>query len=733
MKRLFLVLFLVLIYISCGQTGGCGGCVEPPESDFQDSMRIKHGGLIRITPAGIDFLNNNLSYLISAFTGGGDVIHIDVPPSQVQQGCVPYLGCVIDATVCENTCPIDARIVDQSLSLQAPNHISINLTLDIISGVITLRGTPDCDIDLAGIDSTPLEVGLDLRIDSEVSWLGYTVHMNWQLSPDNIQLSQGLCGNIENIDILKTLLVEAIQSNLVMGNQIQSAIDQARCLSCNAFSYGCPYQTTCTDNYCQGDSDCVPSPSGILGLVDTTNINGNDIFNSKVQPLFLHIIAGDRNDHQQEAFVRADGLDLPLLTGSYSERISHCAGPIPMHQREAPILPDIPDQFNSQNFHAGVFLSRQFFEELIWSLETGGFLCIDMGSDSVSILNSSTLSTIAPSIERLTHSQNVPALLRIRPTKAATVNINQQQIEETDDGYILNTPALSITIPDLAVDVYIVIEERILRVMTVLFDARLDIGLIITEDNNGVRQILPLFKDRGIVASNIRVINSELLSEDPQELADGFGSFIDMALDMLPITGLQPISIPDLSTGELSFDIVGDGPVAYNNEQDGSKTFLGFLFRFTDYSSNPITRSVSLVDFYCDSYACFAHFDNKDLLVGFSINHGVMIRARPKGDGLFIISTPLLKLLKEGEVHLVAYAKKAGLFYKQLEIDHPFKMQEKEKKTLYSTKEDNKYNELELKDLKSYGCSIPGTYDSGFLLFTLLILSQIMRRRWKGN
>ena len=62
---------LVLTVMACGGGGGCGGCacLEPLEGGFPVDELANSAGQVRLTGAGLDFIESNINPILGSFVG----------------------------------------------------------------------------------------------------------------------------------------------------------------------------------------------------------------------------------------------------------------------------------------------------------------------------------------------------------------------------------------------------------------------------------------------------------------------------------------------------------------------------------------------------------------------------------------------------------------------------------------------------------------------------------------
>ena len=131
-------------------------------------------------------------------------------------------------------------------------------------------------------------------------------------------------------------------------------------------------------------------------------------------------------------------------------------------------------------------------------------------------------------------------------------------------------PILVLRLPELALDFSALIFERYVRLFTVVADLEVPLSLTVTPEG-----LVPSIGDLGSGVTNLRGMNSELLEEDPQDLAVVLPTLLDLAGPSLA-GGLPPIALPELLPGfALQIDAVAG--LEPKPSGDGSHEQLGLF------------------------------------------------------------------------------------------------------------------------------------------------------------
>src|SRR5439155_22918250 len=136
-------------------------------------------------------------------------------------------------------------------------------------------------------------------------------------------------------------------------------------------------------------------------------------------------------------------------------------------------------------------------------------------------LNAGAISVLIPSLGNILDNKKAPVAITLRPEVPLRFTIGAGTAAD---------PLLRIAIQDLRADFYVFIEERYVRAFTLALDMNVGLNLAVTMDMDGKPALAPTIT--GIEKKNVtaRVLNTDLLSEDPHKLANTLLSLIDVAV-----------------------------------------------------------------------------------------------------------------------------------------------------------------------------------------------------------
>ena len=78
--RAFVLFIAVLLLFGCTDSTGCDG-MEPIPGGFPLDRRVENGFQMRLTPSGIDFVEENIGEILAAAVGGS--LLFELPPTSV--------------------------------------------------------------------------------------------------------------------------------------------------------------------------------------------------------------------------------------------------------------------------------------------------------------------------------------------------------------------------------------------------------------------------------------------------------------------------------------------------------------------------------------------------------------------------------------------------------------------------------------------------------------------------
>jgi hypothetical protein len=535
--------------LACQDTG-CD-CAAPLEAPMPESQKVYDAVQMRLTPSAFEFVQGRLPEILDRFLEDG--LTFVVPRTDMRE-CMPLIGWpCFNLRICENGCALTAEIVSVSLNRIAPDTLALDARVNL-DGTITIRGSLDCDVPIH-IRNKPLSANVVLVVDGRDRLLYFDLRdLNIQLRNSDYSLE---CPWWYDwlMEVLKSTITGAMNSTLQdqLDDTLKDALDGMRCLGCDYYTGGCPAGSACDGDgeYCQDARGCRIQPLGLVGRMDLGELLA-EVSPGLRASLDVFLAAGQWESAAVDPLVRNDGLELRMVGGADARRDA-CVPP--PHPGEIP-LPSPPPRLGFSDlvpgtaipYMAGIGVSDRFLDWFLYHAYLSGLLCLNLGSDTVEMLSSGTFSLLMGSLGTLTHGRNTPVKLRLRPERVPHVEIGAGTFTTAPDGQrVIDQPLLHVYLPSLSLDLFVRIDERFERVVTLTQDIHVSLALDFTPQN----EIVPLLDSRSIEISDMRASNHELLAEDPAALAQLLPTLLDMALPMLT-DQLGAIALPPIEGFELS-------------------------------------------------------------------------------------------------------------------------------------------------------------------------------------
>ncbi len=566
---------LVLLVFACGGGGcsGCAGCgISPIPGAFPQAQRIPNSAQVRLTSGGIDFIESNITPIVTNVLGGG--LDFPVTRQDIDAGITTIHICD------DNHCSVHIVIESVDITPTAPNHLIVHIRARLRSrhgnsaDIATYTdgswpGTCTLDINTTAGSRTYVGVTADLSLENIAGHPardGYT-----QLVVNSVALTSGediesadfnlggniLCSGINAI--LKGIIVNLL-TNQISG-MLNGAIGDNLCQRPSTYAdgtTGCPTGTfvvgTGADAICRyansTSAECVPMLLGMDGRADLGGTLLGGFSPGTHAPIQLVLAAG--GDGQ----AINNGMTVDMVGGFMSMDRTFMTSPghnpcVPRIDPPTPFPPAIPQAAAFQGntipgtattAHVGIGIAEDYLNYAGYGMFDSGMLCIGTGTRLSQQLSTGLLSALARSLNSLTFpDDNAAVAIAIRP----------QQPPHFDVGTDASSPLLTITLPEAMIDFYVWSSERYIRFMTYRTDLVIEIGLEV----NAMNQIVPMIIS--VTPTNSDVTNSELLSESPTMLAGTLETIIGQFAGMLT-SGISPIDLPAIMGFNLS---VADGGI----------------------------------------------------------------------------------------------------------------------------------------------------------------------------
>ncbi len=559
-----LVTVLATLFAGGCAGDGCGGCVAPTPGGFPPDSRIENAGQLRLTNHAIDALEADPAALVASFLGSDE---FDLPPSC--GGDDPYVCCTegggqplpppcgpirLDLVRQAGDSP---RLVITPVDGQTQVNVTARARIATVNSLPIEYSGANCDIDVVtdgngDLDDVTLQLGLDLVQDPDSGTTRVEVlSTNFSgLETDDVSISGGVACFLADV-FLKGFVVDQV-TGVIEGLVGDMLVDQL-CASCPGGSVDecSAFADACEDGVCMKGGEC-EQQLGIAGRLAAGAVLGG-FSSGQAGSMDIYEVAG--------GYARSDnnGLSLGLWGGMLpagAER-DRCGPPA-----EPPAAVDVaisnaflgntrPD--TGDPYGVGLGLHQHEIDQLSWAAYESGFVCANIGTPAVPLLNSDSLSLVIRSLPNLLHGRTSPLYIGLRPQRPPVIQIGPNTFVDDGSGeMVIDQPLLDVTLEQAELDVYVMVDDQYVRIMTIVADIHLPIGMDVDPDG----ALLPVIGAVDDALSNLSVKNSEALIETPEELAETLPAIINVALPALG-GALGPIELPGL--GPLAIQVQPGG------------------------------------------------------------------------------------------------------------------------------------------------------------------------------
>lgn len=607
----FLILALTLVAVSCSGTGG--GCLTPfPAGARYQGPKSDNAINIRFSPDGINYFNQKWQTLIAGFAPGGKLelpvgcMKQDIPvigeviiADQGIAGCRSESCGQMDGK-CETQPPqaghqdkrdapakIEVTLTGFSMTPRAPDTLEVVLqmaidtkdifvdTSDRSHGSCLWLDPVKCSITFNSASASPrdnrlratVKFSIDSKFDkllafsfsgvsgTEICGASGAAGKPQCLDADDLTFDgRNGCGNVycgvADWDPLKRMMLQLISSALQ--DEVKKAIANQPCWSCTS-NADCPRTTdgtntasTCDrdNNVCMLGSKCVPRFTGMEGKLQMGALLGSfgAPANAEIE---LSVAAG--------ATVVVDrGMSFGTRAGLQPSALDSCVPPQAAPLQAMVSFPDFDGEATpNSGYHMGFSISSSFLNQALWSAHQAGALCLNLTSERVGLIDTGLFKGFLPSLGRLTtrDRKDAPMMVVLRPARAPTMEVGEGSFDPMTHKPL--KPLLTLTMPDVSVDFYALIDDRYARLFTLTFDMSMPLWLVF----EGCDKVSPALGDVKTLITNIRAGNSEILAEDPQAFADLVPLVLSQAEPALA-GGLGSFRLPPLGSFKMKVNEV---------------------------------------------------------------------------------------------------------------------------------------------------------------------------------
>ena len=560
-----------------GEEGGLG-LGEIPANGFPRAERIENLVQLRLTNYAFGFISENLDPLMTMLLGPEG---LSFP---LQAGVVDTVGIKIPRETTNITLELaNVSIVpEQSMNaigihveLKSPNHSG--LYIELPSSM--LWGLEKCSFFATTDQPFPVEAYIRLTIEPDGAMSINFTEDDIQYDLDPLKLSGDgftctLTGGTANLAI--SLLQGAIEPLLTtqIYNAVNDALNGFLCYTCEDSPDECPVGSVCQDGMCmETGGRCHKKALGIEGSLDLGGLLGGFTGDATPRELYLAAMLGGYADVIGRPSPQYAGLELGMVGGTKAANPDASCAPVESYPRTPPAryqYSDVNPHNNNSIYHAVIGITENLLDQAGVSLHNTGALCISLDPSTLdpSIGQYLALSNFAlalPSIGEYTHGQNVASSISIQPTEPIDFKIgpgiidHEERVIEDEEGNpqtvmvpVLRQPLLTVKIPGLRIHISGLVDERVIRLLTIQTDITVAVGLEIADDFSSIEVV---FGEDPIVLDNMSIPFS-ILESSEEETVERLEGLIGGALGMFDLsTMLEPIELPPL---DLNGDDVAD-------------------------------------------------------------------------------------------------------------------------------------------------------------------------------
>lgn len=552
----WLGLFFIAIVIG-GCTGDGCSCAAPIPGGFPPEKRTQNAVQVRLSETGIDVLTQNPNALVTNFLGDDGLI-FQVPPTCGADDN-PLICCDDSGNPLPTCGPVDIDIeaqdgdlprvevaprtgqnrVDVTLRARVKTVVDLPIVYDI--GLFDVECDVSIDTTASGDDSLRVEVPVDLVQDPVAGTTRLEIGTVSIEDFDNGDLS--LSGGIDcNIADLLVFAFKGTLLNLVE-SIVQDTLTEFTCKSCESGDVAeCgPFADSCTNAVCMRGEQCLQEIGVSARLAAGTLLGEFSPGTSGALDVYDVLGGYTKTDDR--------GISLGVLGGALpGGDTSRRCGP----SASAPVEITIPEtaafQGNTrpddgQPFDIAFGIHEHHLAEIVWSAYQSGFLCLNIGTATLDLINSDTMSLLMPSLLSLLHGESAQMVLGIRPQRPPVIKLGRGTfLQDGTGGEIIDEPLFDIDMSDLDVDFYAMVDDQFIRVMTLRADVRLPMNL----QSSGDGELTPVLGDLDDAFTNLRVMNADALQETSDFLIDRFPVILDVALPLVA-NALGPIALPEVA------------------------------------------------------------------------------------------------------------------------------------------------------------------------------------------
>lgn len=555
----------LLLACACSDTS-CGGCAGKLTGPFPAQPRVYDGAQLRLNPSALQYVSQNLPVILESLLEDG--LNFNLPTSNTS-----ILG--VNLTICQTPCPLHVDLLDSALTLVSPDRVNLSAHINV-SGTITIDSAlGHCGFPL-NIRNKLINALVVLMVDNATGFFTFDVaDMTITLESREYDIQ---CPAVYDwlLELLKDYITGVLNSQIGprINQEVDKLVSEQTCLPCDFYLSGCPSPSFCSGGFCQSGGRCLVKPQGLAGRVQLGELLAS-VAPGNTAWIDLLITPGQAQPVGTQPFVRAEGLDLRVIGGSYSDRAACVPEPDPSEIPPVGAAPTlnfgavIPGR--GDPYMLGVAIADKYLDHLIYQVWRSGFLCLTIDSYGLDLLSSQTLSLILPSVADLSEGANLPVRLEMHPLHPPNIQVGRGSFRP--DGSV-DEPILYVFLPGLRLDFWMKLHGRWLLLLSIAQDLEVRLALQFTPDN----RVIPILDENSVVVTNPQLIRYELLAEEPARIQEAIPRLLAIALPQLS-GALDEIAIPDLQGFVLQvLSLQGDAKRSGTNYYDFMSIYANLSF-----------------------------------------------------------------------------------------------------------------------------------------------------------
>ncbi|MEW5854257.1 MAG: MYXO-CTERM sorting domain-containing protein [Myxococcota bacterium] len=391
-------------------------------------------------------------------------------------------------------------------------------------------------------------------------------------SGDDITIDGGFSCDIADIGFVKDWIVGSFAGDLgtTLKDALNEALDPVRTQACTPYAsgYQCPAKPGVWESLCYTDGKChftdgneapIPGLLGVEGQVDlAANLPSFLAGNGDVQ--FSVFAGGTREGGANAAHFSNNGLNVGLVGGANADD-NPCVpprngGPINVSSFDFPATVAPANGGSASTYMVGMAAHDALLGEMLGEAYSAGLLCQEISSYRVGLINSGIVGLLLGEGDAMAALYNEPnpaprpAIMELRPREPPEAQIGLGTTAPDPDDptrTILDQPLLTLSVPNLDINIYVLVEDRYVRLVTLNVDLAVGLGLEI----NGQGQVHVIANPVDTWLREVRARNADALNQTEEEIAQAVPELLAAFLPQFAPDLDQTFDLPSMRGFEL--------------------------------------------------------------------------------------------------------------------------------------------------------------------------------------